>query len=122
MSGIAVEYWYPMLQYTASHSAAAHIMNAVVSISMSPEIFSSGESTTGAGAERGAGAGAGGASFSDGSLVESSIIVVRSIMSQDAKIQVSKAHVRSEQSHDLDGRPRRLHLARRQARPMARSH
>ncbi len=41
-SGIAVEYWYPMLQYTASQSAAAHIMKPVVSISMSPESFSSG--------------------------------------------------------------------------------
>ncbi len=43
MSGIAVEYWYPMVQYTASHRAAAHIMKPVVSISMSPESFSSGD-------------------------------------------------------------------------------
>src|SRR6185503_14225516 len=120
MSGIAVEYLYPMLQYTASHRAAAHIMNAVVSISMSPESFSSGDSVA-AGAW-GTAAGTDGASFSGASLVESSIISGPGIMAQDVRILVYSAYTPEHPIHDHDGRSRRLHLVRRKARAMARSH
>src|SRR5689334_22616598 len=114
MSGIAVEYWYPMLQYTASQRAAAHIMNAVVSISMSPESFSSGDSVTGVDAA----AGTAGASLNDASLVESSSIFLPGIISQSAKILLSKPYIPEQVIHE-HGRPRRLHLVRRKARALA---
>src|SRR6188508_3643074 len=114
MSGIAVEYWYPMLQYTASQRAAAHIMNAVVSISMSPESFSSGDSAT----REGAGAGVAVATLIDASLVESSSIFLRGIIAQSDRILLSKPYIPEQVIHE-HGRPRRLHLVRRKTRALA---
>src|SRR6185437_11554219 len=131
-----------MLQYTASQSAAAHIMKPVVSISMSPESFSSGVS--GRGGARNSPAKVAG--LLDGSTSIPARLPLsscscccgdygtrgerRRVFYRTSGTRIAPRFglesITSESfpgaSLHVDGRPRRLHLVRRQARALARSH
>src|ERR1044072_2457577 len=105
----------------ASQSMAAHIMKPVVSISMSPDSCSSGERVAAVALE-----GVPERLLSDSSLGESWGIARQcGLCSYCGGLRTDYARKRlefripeSEQPH-VDGRPRRLHLVRRQARAPA---
>src|SRR5512144_2010803 len=116
----------------ASQSMAAHIMKPVVSISMSPDSCSSADRTGAAGTRAGA---AGGVLFDKsveeswaiarwGDLLSASFAPIMAQMLLESMCAGPPKRLEfripeSEHPH-VDGRPRRLHLVRRQARALAR--